>query len=245
MNTQTMVQGIACPRCNVTNEPGRIFCANCGLFMADASLMVERATFTRRFFGSSVLEGVLVLFTLIIGWFIWLAFTAKSGQSPAKRLTNLYVINLETGRAISTGETWLREVVVKIIGLGIINAIIGVAGLIDAAFVLFDKNRQALHDKILKQVVVYAPRGLPESMLNQPGMYIPQPAYAQPMQTGGMQQMQQPMQQQPGGAPSSMPSATPGMSVAEQLRELARLHEARLLTDEEYERKRSELAGQL
>ena len=245
MNTQMVMQGATCPRCNVTNEYGKAFCANCGLYMADTTFMVERVTFTRRFFGSSLLEGVLLLVTLFIGWLIWLAFTAKNAQTPAKKMTNLYVVKLETGRAVGAADMWLRELVVKRLAFRLAGGIsFGLLNLVDALFVFFDKNRQALHDKVLGQVVVYAPRGLPASMLLESGMYIAQPAYAQPMQPPGT--VPSPIVQSPPSAigGGSAPSA-PGMSIAEQLRELARLHEAQLLTDEEYERKRSELASQL
>ena len=212
MVTQAVV-GTTCARCGTANH-ARVFCLNCKLFLRDQSGMVEQVTYNRRFFGAFLLEGVLFVLTLVIGWFIWFAFQAPKAQTPAKSLTNLYVISLETGRAVTTGEMWLREVVVKLL----VVSIVPFGRLIDSVWVLFDKNRQALHDKILNQVVVYAPQGLPAAMLS--------------LQNAGYAQL-----------PPSPASAPP--DVASQLRELSRLHDEHILSDEEYERKRSELAGKL
>jgi hypothetical protein len=217
-----------CPRCQTPNVNGSVFCNACNLYQRDDTMTVERCTYTRRFFGDYLLEGLLILVTLIVGWFIWLFFTAKTGQSPAKRLVNTYAINLETGRAIGAGETWLREVVIKMLAIGVLNAFTSsLAGLVDAVWVFFDKDRQALHDKMLKQVVVYAPQGLPESMLNvanAPRMY------GTAVPAGGWQ-------------PPPAVAAPP--DITEQLRELRRLRDDGILTEEEYEQKRADLASKL
>jgi hypothetical protein len=108
--------------------------------LRDETRTVERVTFTRRIFGSWLLEVLLISLTLVIGWLIWLFFTAKNAQSPAKSLTRIYIINVETGRAVGAGEVWLRDVVLKII---VANAVV-FGHLIDGAWVLFDRDRQAL-----------------------------------------------------------------------------------------------------
>jgi hypothetical protein len=167
-----------------------------------------------------LLESILMAITLFIGWFIWLFFVAKHAQSPAKKLTNIYIVNVETGRAVSAGEVWVRDVVLKIIVAGLV--VFG--SLIDGAWILFDRDRQALHDKAVKTVVVYAPNGLPEAMRHRPG--APAVYQAPPLMT----QAPRPL-----GVPD----------VGDQLRELKRLHDENLITDEEYERKRSELASKL
>jgi len=203
-----------CPRCQVAGQ-STFFCQNCGLFLADDTGTVERVTYTRRFFGTYLLESLLFLVTLIIGWYIWLGYTASSAQSPAKRLVKVYVIDTDSLGAVSAGRMWVREVVVKQLVLAVVGAITGIASLLDALWVFPDKNRQTLHDKVMSTVVVYAPLGLPESL-------------------GGAALVP--------GAPAPAPQVT---DVAEQLRELARLREEGILTPEEYERKRSELAGRL
>lgn len=156
----------SCVRCGVPNLRGSQFCNNCRLYLRDTTLTVERVTYNRRFWGSNLLEGLLMIATLFIGWLIWFWFTSKTGQSPAKRLLDIYVIRIEEGRNIGRGDAWVREVAVKMVLINWIAGALsgGLVGLIDAIWVLFDKDRQALHDKMLSQIVVYAPAGLPEAM---------------------------------------------------------------------------------
>lgn len=215
--------GQTCRRCTTSGQIG-LFCENCRLFLADETGTVERVTFTRRFFGSSLLESVLFLLTLVIGWIIWFAFAASDAQSPAKKIVGVYVIDTKTGKAVTAGSMWLRDVVLKII---VINGIVPFGGLIDGLFVLFDKDRQSLHDKAVSTLVVYAPQGLPEAMRSTGAGVI-----------------------QPGMMPSGISAAAHAPSgelanVAERLRELERLWDEGILTPEEYEQKRSELAGKL
>jgi uncharacterized RDD family membrane protein YckC len=220
-----------CPRCGTQNLAQSLFCNNCRLYLRDDAQYVERATYNRRFWGDYLLEGILFVLTLVIGWFIWFIFTSKTGQTPAKRLLNVYVVNVETGRGIGRGDSWLREIVVKVLVLGVINSFTsGLAGLIDAVWIFFDKNRQTLHDKVLKQVVVYAPAGLPEAMQHMdyaPAVYQAPPII--PSQTA-----------------SAAPPSTAGVqSIAEELRELARLRDEGMITAEEYEAKRAALVNRM
>lgn len=130
---------------------------------------VQQVTFTRRFFGDILLESLLVLVTLVIGWFIWLFFTAKTAQTPAKRLLNVYILDANTDQPVSAGRVWARDVLVKGLLFGIVsNFTFGVAELVNYAWALFNDRRQALHDKIVSTVVVYAPNGLPESTEGSP-----------------------------------------------------------------------------
>jgi uncharacterized RDD family membrane protein YckC len=132
--------------------------------MSDKSGLVEKVTYNRRFFGDSFLEGVLILVTLFIGWYIWLFFTAQTSQTPAKRLLGVYILDIDTGEPVSAGKVWIREVLVKQILLNVVGTFIPFAGLVNALWVFFDKNRQALHDKVVSTVVVYVPTGLPEGL---------------------------------------------------------------------------------
>jgi uncharacterized RDD family membrane protein YckC len=184
--------------------------------MADREGMVERVTYNRRFFGDSLLEGLLMVVTLFVGWLIWFAFTAPTGQTPAKRMLGVYVLDAATGAPVSAGKMWVRELLVKGLLLSVVNSFtVGAGSLIDDIWVFFDKDRQALHDKVASTIVVYAPAGLPEEM-----------ALAAPQGIGRQ--------------------ATPRTKdIAEQLREIAALHDQGILTDEEYQQKRDELAGKL
>jgi len=173
----TSVPRATCARCGTTNAGEVRFCQRCGVFMGDEGATAVRVTYTRRFFGDSLLEAVLFIITLVVGWFIWLWFTSATGQTPAKRILNVYVIDTNTERAVSRGQVWLREIVVKFIAFGVADVLLfNLPGLVDAIIVFFNKDRQALHDIMLSQVVVYAPGGLPDGMVYAGGV----PAYAPP-----------------------------------------------------------------
>ena len=225
-----------CPRCNVANVRQSVFCDNCRLYLADATLHVERVTYNRRFWGSYMLEGLLMIVTLFIGWLIWLIFTSKTGQSPAKRLLNLYVVKLDTGRGIGQADSWIREVLVKILAVGAAGLIIPFASQIDAIWIFFDKNRQTLHDKILSQIVVYAPAGLPESMQS---MQFPPPLLTQPYAPAEPSVYATPPET-PAGAPAAGGSM---QAMAADLQHIARLRDQGLISAQEYEARRARIVG--
>ena len=65
---------------------------------------LQTATAGRRL-GAYAIDVVISLFTLGIGWYIWLAFTAPNGQSPGHRLLGLYIIR-DDGTRAGGGYTW-------------------------------------------------------------------------------------------------------------------------------------------
>lgn len=200
-----------CPHCGATAQES-LFCRNCSRYIPDSTGKLEKVTFNRRFWGDSLLESLLFVVTLGVGWLIWLYFTAQKSQTPAKSLLNVYTLDAESGQPVSAGRIWVRDVVVEVLLIGFVNVFVGIAGLVDAAFVLFDKNRRSVHDHVMNTIVVYAPSGLPETL----------------------------------AAPAtSITAAHPTGDVADEMRELARLHEEGILTDEEYEAKRKALADKL
>jgi uncharacterized RDD family membrane protein YckC len=101
----------------------------------------------------ALLEGVLAIVTLGIGYFIWQFFTYQTGQTPGKRLMGIRVVSLNDGKALPFWMTLLREWVVK----GFIGGItFGIA----YVWILFDAKNQSLYDKVLNTVVVDDPEGL-------------------------------------------------------------------------------------
>lgn len=101
----------------------------------------------------ALLEVVLALVTLGIGYFIWQFFTYRTGQTPGKKLMGIRVITLNDGKALPFWMTLLREWIVK----GFIGSItFGIAYI----WILFDDKNQALYDKVLNTIVVDDPRGL-------------------------------------------------------------------------------------
>ena len=106
-------------------------------------------------FGGWLLDGLLVLVTLVIGWLIWSIVIWERGQSPAKSILGMRVMRLDTGRPAGRGQMALRELVGKVL-LGFVPAYT----LVSAIFVLVDPRRQGLWDKIASTVVVDDPNNV-------------------------------------------------------------------------------------
>lgn len=102
--------------------------------------------------GGYMLEPLLIVLTLVIGWFIWALVIFDQGQTPAKQLLGMRVVNLGTGTAAGFGRMLLREIVAKPV-IGILGAI-AVVGILANFWLVWDKDTQELWDKIVDTVVV-------------------------------------------------------------------------------------------
>jgi len=110
-------------------------------------------TSKRRRLGAALLDGVLAIATLGIGYLIWMLFTFKTGQTPDKRMLGVRIISTYDFKAASWGITFLRDVFVK----GIIGGVtLGIAYL----WILWDKDNQVLYDKVISTIVVNDPTGV-------------------------------------------------------------------------------------
>ena len=113
--------------------------------------------------GAWALDYVISAFTFGIGWFIWLLFVARHGQSPGKQILGLVVLRCD-GLQAGWGRTMVREIVLKqlvpsaFLLLAVVLApvssvalllILGspVAFLVGALWMLGDDRGQALWDK--------------------------------------------------------------------------------------------------
>jgi uncharacterized RDD family membrane protein YckC len=104
--------------------------------------------------GAHVLDVLLLVLTLILGWIIWSAIIWSRGQSPGKQILGMRVVHLRTGRRATWGRMFLREIIAKtIIGFlalftfGVLNF-----------WLVWDKNKQELWDKVAGTVVVNDPQ---------------------------------------------------------------------------------------
>jgi uncharacterized RDD family membrane protein YckC len=121
---------------------------------------METATPARRL-GGSLLDGVLVPLTLIIGWFIWFAIVAPRGQTPGKTLVSTYVIR-DDGTRAGAGFMWGREILVKRVLFFITGLFLaGLARLVASLWCLWDADKQCGWDKIMNSYVAFAPYGEP------------------------------------------------------------------------------------
>jgi hypothetical protein len=104
--------------------------------------------------GAYVLEGLLATVTLGIGWLIWAAMIAGTGQTPAKRLLKQRVINADTLRPAGFAKMFFVR--------GLLGGIVaGFAITFTVGILLFmpfwDKRNQNLWDKVSNTYVVHDP----------------------------------------------------------------------------------------
>ena len=104
-------------------------------------------------FGAVLLDGLLMVVTLWIGWLIWSLFTWSDGQSPAKKMLGHVVADPQTGQPFDWGRMALRELCVKGLLGTILNVIsIGVYSWVDA-LMIFGERQRTLHDRMAGSIV--------------------------------------------------------------------------------------------
>ena len=100
---------------------------------------------------ATVLDGLLFIVTCGIGWLIWSIVLWQQSTSPAKKMLNLKIVDINTGALASMQQMLLREVLGKII-LSTVSS--GVSTLIGAVLILVVPSRQGVWDYISKTTVV-------------------------------------------------------------------------------------------
>ena len=108
--------------------------------------------------GGYLLEGVLIVVTLIVGWLIWSIVVWGRGETPAKQLLGMRVVHRETLTAAGRGRMFVREVPCKFL-MGLIASVTFI-GNIFYFWLLWDSERQELWDKMVDTVVVNDPGDL-------------------------------------------------------------------------------------
>ncbi|MBF6599560.1 MAG: RDD family protein [Dehalococcoidia bacterium] len=217
-----------CRACGRPLQPG-LFCPYDGVFILDPQGTTVMASRISRL-GASIVNAILIVLTLGIGWIIWWFIVAPRGQNPGKAVVGLRVIRAD-GRAVSTGWMFVRGLLTFVGGL--------IPLYLDDLWLLWDQNAQTLHDKMAATVVVRAQGSehivLRGSVGELPAGYTPPPAFAPPVSF--------PATAEPArSTPAAMP---PGDSPAEALRRLEDLKSRGLITDEEYAVKRATIVDRL
>lgn len=104
--------------------------------------------------GSFLLDAILLVLTLFVGWIIWNLFTWKTGQTPAKRILRQVVVDAKTGEVFSWSRMALREFAVKGAAGNIASgATSGITFVVDSLFV-FREDRRTVHDLIVGSKVI-------------------------------------------------------------------------------------------
>tara|TARA_Y100000590_G_scaffold452682_1_gene596282 strand:- start:64 stop:471 length:408 start_codon:yes stop_codon:yes gene_type:complete len=105
-------------------------------------------------FGSWLLERVLMIVTLGIGWIIWAITLRGTGQTPAKKIMNLTIWDLETNAPM----TLERMIIMRGLVGGLVAGFALPLTLYILAFMPFwDKNNRDLHDKVSRSSVIATP----------------------------------------------------------------------------------------
>lgn len=167
---------LECDVCHQPSGPGAYFCSSCDVLSINPERRAFAATRWARL-GAFALDYLIIWLSIGVGWLIWLAIVAPRGQSPGKSLLGLHILRT-TGEQASTGQVWLREFgwdaaigMVSVALLALLGAVASSVGeflllwfwltfvfwacsFLDAAWLIWDRDRQTLHDKVLGTLVV-------------------------------------------------------------------------------------------
>lgn len=139
--------------------------------------------------------GLILSAVLSLGYVIWWIMLASNGQTPSKKLLGMQVVKLD-GSPADFGTMLLRSFVGKYL-LGIVTFYF--YGTVDALWLLWDKEKQCLHDKLAKTLVVmYEEQAQPYAARQPIAGTVPyQPAPAAPagFDPFGFQQQPAPVRQ--------------------------------------------------
>ncbi len=100
-------------------------------------------------FGAFLLEFVLLVVTLGIGWFIWAMIMWTKGTTPAKNLLGLRVVDISTGRPCTWGHMFVRNLCQAVFNF------VPFGGLVDIVSI-FSENHLRFSDRWARTAVVKA-----------------------------------------------------------------------------------------
>ena len=104
--------------------------------------------------GSHLLEALLAIFTLGIGWLVWSFAIWGQGTTPGHKILKQYIVNEKTGKDFTWGQMFVREFLIKGILIPLLSAFsFGIVYLVDSLMVTRD-DRKTLHDRICGSIVV-------------------------------------------------------------------------------------------
>jgi uncharacterized RDD family membrane protein YckC len=159
--TQLAADARFCPNCGTGTAPTAS--ATAGTVTRDRPEMlqplppsIELCSVWRRL-GGYLLDSLLAIVTLLIGWLVWSIIVWGRGQSPGKQLLGMRVIRTDNLTAARRGLMFGRFCAIWLIGF--------VAGVTIIGYVLYfwlcwDNDRQEIWDKMCNTVVVNDRDGL-------------------------------------------------------------------------------------
>ena len=100
--------------------------------------------------GAALLDGLLMVVTLFIGWLIWSIVLWKQSTSPAKKMLGITVVDANTGAPATIKQMVMREV----LGKWVVGSVAGIVTLASLVMLWATPRRQAVWDYIGTTVVV-------------------------------------------------------------------------------------------
>jgi len=104
--------------------------------------------------GGYLLDLLLAIVTLLIGWLIWSLIVWSPGQSPGEQVLGMYCVKLSRGRRATWGTICVREIVGRLLIMGALSIVtLGLAPLILNFRLIWNKNRHEIWDSVAGTVV--------------------------------------------------------------------------------------------
>jgi len=100
--------------------------------------------------GAALLDALLMVVTLFVGWLIWSIVLWKQSTSPAKKMLGMVVLDANTGAPASVKQMVMREVV----GKWVVGSVTGVVTLASIVMLWATPRRQTVWDYIGTTTVV-------------------------------------------------------------------------------------------
>lgn len=100
--------------------------------------------------GAALLDGLLMVGTLFVGWLIWSIVLWKQSTSPAKKMLGMVVIDASTGAPASVKQMVMREIV----GKWVVGSVTGIVTLASLIMLWATPRRQTVWDYIGSTTVV-------------------------------------------------------------------------------------------
>jgi uncharacterized RDD family membrane protein YckC len=125
-------------------------------FSSTSAPAYRYASFQHRL-GAIVLDAVLMVLTLGIGWIIWSMIVWSEGQTPAKKILKLRTLNYTNARSAGWGHMAIREGLIPItvsIAASITGGIGSIAWIVVEIVFYFTKGQRTLRDYWVKTVIV-------------------------------------------------------------------------------------------
>jgi uncharacterized RDD family membrane protein YckC len=124
------------------------------LFVNPSGAATHRLATPGERLGAYLLDFMLVIVTVGIGWLIWSIVVWQRATTPGHSLLNHVFVDSSTGHALSWGRTALREVIWKGLVGGVASWLsAGIYFVVDSLFVI-RTDRRTIHDMLASSTVI-------------------------------------------------------------------------------------------